>query len=352
MGRFYQLDPLTDSRWQAFVSSQRRSSVFHSVPWLKALHRTYGFVPEVFTSSPAGSDLHDGVVFCRVTSWLTGARLVSLPCSDHCEPLTAASEGMSLLSDELADSISRDELRYIEIRPLDYVFKDSTPWRPAESHVLHTLDLSPALPALFENFHASSTQRKIRRAERSGLGYTQGRSGELLSQFYGLLLLTRRRHGIPPQPRLWFENLIDCFGDALTIRVASHEGRPVASILTLRHKNQLVYKYGCADQSYFSLGGIHLLFWHTIQEAKREGALSMDLGRSEATHTGLITFKDRWGATRQPLTYFRLSSLPLAHRYYNGVRPTWGQRWAGRAISQLPDWIVNPLGRVLYRHFV
>ena len=50
-------------------------------------------------------------------------------------------------------------------------------------------------------------------------------------------------------------NLIACLGDNVKIRVASKDGRPVASILTLRHKRTLVYKYGCSDDHSTIWGG-------------------------------------------------------------------------------------------------
>lgn len=350
MNHFHQLDPLTDARWPSFVLAHDRSSVFHSVPWLKALHLTYGFIPELYTTSSPGHELQDGVVFCRLNSRITGRRLVSLPYSDHCEPLTGAPEQLSLLLDDLSARISREDLRYVELRPLNAVERSASRLQLTESHVLHSLDLTTGLSALFRGFHKSSTQRKIRRAERCGLKYSAGQSELLLSQFYRLLLLTRRRHGLPPQPRLWFQNLIACFGDALTIRVASFECRPVASILTIRHKDTLVYKYGCADHRYFPFGSMHYLLWTAIQEAVGEGVRAMDLGRSEAGHQGLITFKDRWGAARQPLRYYRLPNPGRPAREYNRGSLKRGQYWAGKAISHLPGWILDPLGRLLYRH--
>src|SRR6266545_949320 len=41
----YCLHPLQDPRWAEFVAKQPDSSVFHTVPWLEALHRTYGYEP-------------------------------------------------------------------------------------------------------------------------------------------------------------------------------------------------------------------------------------------------------------------------------------------------------------------
>ena len=81
------IEPLKDLRWEPFLARHPRASVFHSSAWLAALHRTYGFQPIAYTTSSAGEDLENAMVFCRVESWLTGRRLVSLPFSDHCEPL-------------------------------------------------------------------------------------------------------------------------------------------------------------------------------------------------------------------------------------------------------------------------
>ena len=83
----YKINPLTDQRWQEFVADHPRASVFHSTPWLSALARTYRYQPLAFTTSPPDNKLENGLVFCRVQSWITGDRLVSLPFSDHCAPL-------------------------------------------------------------------------------------------------------------------------------------------------------------------------------------------------------------------------------------------------------------------------
>ena len=86
--------------------------------------------------------------------------------------------------------------------------------------MLHQLDLRPTLNNIFRSFHPSCVQRKIKRAERENLAFKEGQSEELLAAFYRLLRITRRRHGVPPQPFEWFLNLIACLGDALKVRVA------------------------------------------------------------------------------------------------------------------------------------
>src|SRR5262249_10182222 len=97
----YNLDPLRDPRWPEFLETHPRASVFHTPGWLTALRRTYGYEPVAYTTTPPGTNLTNGIVFCKVNSRLTGRRLVSLPFSDHCEPLVESSEDLQPLLQSL-----------------------------------------------------------------------------------------------------------------------------------------------------------------------------------------------------------------------------------------------------------
>jgi lipid II:glycine glycyltransferase (peptidoglycan interpeptide bridge formation enzyme) len=179
--------------------------------------------------------------------------------------------------------------------------------------------------------------------------YEEGRSEALLEVFYRLLVITRRRHQLPPQPKRWFRNLIDCFGEDLKIRVASKGAQAVAAILTIRHKDTLVYKYGCSDGEFSNLGGTQLLFWKAIQDAKQEGLTVFDLGRSDSDNPGLITFKDRWGSERSTLEYFRIGgSSGSVTSSSDGA--SWKTKLAKNVLARLPDAALHSLGEVLYKH--
>ncbi len=272
----YCIDPTTDPRWGDFLARHPRASVFHTVAWLKALRRTYGYKSVANTTSAPGEDLQNGAVFCHIDSWLTGRRLVSLPFSDHCEPLVDNASDLHDLLAFLQRQFVEENCRYIEMRPLSALSGTSAIFRQGEKFCFHQIDLTPSLGNIFRSFHKDSTQRKIRRAEREGLKQVEGHSESLLDIFYRLQMLTRRRHQLPPQPKSWFRNLIDCFGEALKIRVALKDGQPAASILTLCYKDTLVYKYGCSDSRFNNLGGMHLLLWRAIQDAKERGLRTFD----------------------------------------------------------------------------
>lgn len=344
----YKLNPLEDSRWADFVDCHPFSSVFHTPGWLRALQRTYGYEPIAYTTSAPGRELANGLVFCRVESWLSGSRLVSLPFSDHCQPLVDDPEVATQLIAWLKHSQQHEHWKYVELRPM---FSESSAigvngnLAPSESYSLQVLDLRPDLDNVFRQFHKSCVQRKIHRAEREKLTYEEGRSETLLAKFYFLLILTRRRLGLPPQPLTWFRNLTSCLGDKITIRVASKGSDPVASILTIFHKRTLVYKYGCSDTRFNNLGGTPFLFWKAIQTAKRMGAEKYDLGRSNSDNPGLIRFKENWGALTLPLHYYRLPVDCSAHKSWR-----WQTRIARNVFSKMPDTLLTATGRLLYRH--
>jgi len=238
--------------------------------------------------------------------------------------------------------------RYLEIRPRREMGLQTSLSHSTYAYWCHQLDLSPDLNTLFGNCHKSSTQRKIQRAEREGLTYVEGQSDLLIDMFYELFVVTRQRHKVPPQPKVWFRNLRDCFGEAMKIRVASKGRDPVAAILTIRHKKTLVYKYGGSDARYNNLGGTHLLFWKAIQGAKAEGVDIFDFGRSNLDNTGLITFKDRWGCTRSALTYTRIGLTQRDASFSpDGDRK---EKLAKYVISKLPDKAFRYIGEVMYRH--
>jgi CelD/BcsL family acetyltransferase involved in cellulose biosynthesis len=339
------LDPLRDPRWDELVRWHPRATVFHTVAWLTALKRTYGYEPVAFTTCAPGDRLEHALVFCHVRSWLTGDRLVSLPFSDHCDALTSNLADCEVIVRYLANQRRACRWRYIELRPPGDGHSAESEFGLCDRFWLHRLDLRPGEQILFRSFSKDSIQRKIHRAQREALRYQEGRSGDLLEAFYQLLVMTRRRHLLPPQPVEWFRNLVSAFGDAAKICVARSGDRPIAAILTLSHRDTIVYKYGASDATAHPLGGMHLLFWKTIQEGCANGQTVLDLGRSDTDNDGLATFKDRWGATRSQMTYWR---YPVPGR--PGRMRRWAVSGAKRVLPLVPDSCRSAAGRLLYRH--
>ena len=344
------IKPLNDPRWDKFLAKHPRASMFHSSPWLEALSRTYGFQPIAYSTSCAEQELENAIVACRVESWQTGRRLVSLPFSDHCEPLVDTKEDQEILTAALVREIEDQRWRYLEIRPLEPFEIVTSLAHTAVTYAFHQLDLGPHIDTIFRRFHKSSTQRKIRRAERERLTYREGSTKTLLDDFFRLFTLSRKKQGLAPQSKQWFANLMDCFGDALKVRVVFKDGQAIAAMITIRHKDTLTYKYGCCDARFNNLGCMHLLFWNVIQDAKAAGLRFLDFGRTNSDQQGLITFKNRWGATQSVLTYSRYGAAKKSTHVFDLHTSKWKSRVTKYALQHVSPVFLPMIGQMLYKH--
>ena len=339
------LDPLTDPRWTGFVERHPAASVFHSRGWLCALQMTYGYEPLAVTTSMPTEPLTNALLFCLVRSVMTGGRLVSLPFTDHCEPLVENVEQLRALCDHL-DTLRRAEgCQYTEIRTSGSIIGFEESFKECDVYQWHRLDLRSSLDALYKGFHKDCIRRRIRHAERQGLIYEEGRTKPLVQSLYDLIVLTRLRKHVPPQPFEWFQNLVASMGNNVCIRVAFKEGRPIAGILTMNHGKTMYYKYGGSDATFNHLGATPMLFWQAIQAARSAGMEELDLGRSDAENRGLIKFKERWGAQRIPLTVWR-GPADTVSPFLDRLKV----HLAKAVCGGVPSKLLVLAGRLLYRH--
>jgi hypothetical protein len=347
--RCYQVVPTQDPRWAELVDRHPGASLFHSVAWLNALRRTYGYEPVAFTTSPPTRELNNGLVFCHVNSWLTGHRLVSLPFSDHCEPLFDSAKDVNFLIRYLQASLERKEWEYLEVRPINLDFghtDNGVGFVPAATYFLHTLDLRPDLGAVFRNLDKDCIQRPFERAQEAGLVERCGASGDLLKQFYRLLVNTRARHDAPPPPYAWFQYLLHCQGVALEIRMACQDETPLAAILTLRFRDVVYCTHGCSDARHHGSGAMPWLLRRAIAAAKSNGANEFDMGRTEENNAGLLAFKNHWVPCPKRLVYWRYSDNSQSR----DSADSWKLKIAKGAVSYMPGGLSTITGKLLYRH--
>ena len=114
----HEIDPLTDARWSGFLEK---------ILVLRCFTRCHGsrhcVEPTGTGQSPipllpcTGSS--KTLVFCRVESWLTGRRLVSLPFSDCCDSLVDDPSELRILMAGIERRTRLEKWRYFEMRPLE-----------------------------------------------------------------------------------------------------------------------------------------------------------------------------------------------------------------------------------------
>jgi lipid II:glycine glycyltransferase (peptidoglycan interpeptide bridge formation enzyme) len=281
-----------------------------------------------------------------VKGWFGRPRLVSLPFSDHVEPLVTDRENLQDILAFVANGAARGYWSSVEIRPSQAIHgaEKAAHFVDGQSFLLHTLDLQPSLANLYQQLNKDSTRRKILKAQRSGLKYDEGRSEHHLEQFFRVCVMTRMRKALPPPPLSWFRNLVECMGERLKIRIATTKnGELAGAILTLRHKNSMVFKYGASDAAFHNLGTMPFLLWHAIEDAKSTGAAQFDFGRSEVDNPGLARFKEHFGAQRSSFAH---KLFPAAA--WKPDAQNWQLRVAKRVFAQLPRGALVWAGRLIY----
>ena len=336
---------LADPEWRAFVDRQPDALPFHLPAWVETVAGAYGLRSFAIAVRDASGAISAGVPVIETRPPFTRKRWVSLPFTDLCPPLAATPEdGHRLVAALDAARTASGASRWEARGPLP----GGTPFEDAGYR--HVLRLEPDADAVYARFHRSQVQRNIRKAEANDLTLRVGTGdADLLDDFYALHLDTRRRLGVPIQPRRFFNLLRERVlrsGIGWIVSVES-EGRAIAAALFLAANGTVVYKYGASDADAWRLRPNHLLFWHAIRTACEAGYRVFDFGRSDADADGLRAFKASWGADEERLIYHALGDAPPMSETAPG--PGLASRSLGAVIRRSPPWVCRWSGELLYR---
>jgi CelD/BcsL family acetyltransferase involved in cellulose biosynthesis len=333
---------LADPAWTAFVNRCSEATVFHHPAWAAAVAETYGLT--AFLLALPGDGGLDHALPCVELRGLTGRRRwVALPFTDHCPPLSETGSPPAELVERIAAARRALGIGDVEIRA---ELPSSADVHVTRETVRHVLDLRAGLDAVLDRFHPSQVRRNIRRAEREGVEVERTRAREaLVDVFYRLHCLTRRRQGVPVQPRRFFERIWEQLVEPGLgyVAVARHEGEPLAAALFLSWNETTVYKFGASDDRRWDVRANHALFSDAIRTAVEEGRARFDFGRTELEQSSLRAFKSGWGADELPLRYCSVGP-PVARRSSRGAA------WARPVIQHSPVWVARALGAVSYRY--
>jgi hypothetical protein len=280
----------------------------------------------------------------EIRSPLTGRRGVALPFTDDCPPLAESPDAArdAILA---ALALGRERRwRTLEIRGGAEALPDVP---PSTTFLRHRLDLRASEDVLLKRTD-SAVRRAIRKAEGSGLTLETSTSLDALRAFVALLEVTRRKHGVPPQPFAFFlalhRHLLEPGRGRIIL--ARHGGEPVAGALYLHHGQTVIYKYGASDETKQHLRGNNLVMWHAIRTYAAEGFGIFDFGRTSHDNAGLRAFKQSWGTTEDTLAYLKYDYRQ--ERWTTA--PDRSTSWHTPIFRRLPLWASRPLGTLLYRH--
>jgi CelD/BcsL family acetyltransferase involved in cellulose biosynthesis len=332
-----------DGAWSEFVESCEDAWPYHHPAWSSVLAESYGYRPFALAVADEGGVIAAGLPMMEVRGLSGRRRWLSLPFTDLCHPLAFSNDAMAALAAELEPARRAAGVSQIEIRDK---LEGPGVFQTVDA-VTHTLELAPDPDAVLATFSRSQVVRNITRAEREGVDVRRGAAASDLTRvFYRLHLQTRRRQGVPVQPRRFFELLWEQMiepGLGFVLLAYSDE-TPVAGAVFLTWKRTVTYKYGASDPRYLNLRPNNILFWRAIEWACRGGYQRFDFGRTDLDNEGLRRFKSGWGTLEEPLTYSVLADAP-PKRSVKRAAPVMGS-----LIRHSPPWVCRAVGTALYRY--
>jgi len=335
------INPQTDPRWLSYLEDHPDATVFHHPRWISTLQETYGFLHRSVGAVRDGSVC--GIFpLLEIRSRLTGRRAVCLPFSDLCAPLADDSEAAVAILDRVR-SLSREHAwKFVEIRGA----VAATDARASAGYKAHTLVLNRDIDKLFQSFKKSRVQQSVQKAKRDGVVADLRTDISALKEFVRLNALTRRKHGLPPQPDQFFNNI---YANLISskmgfISTAVYDGRIIAASLYLQFKGTVCYKYSASDIRYLEHCPNHLAMWEAIRHTAEEGFQRMDFGRSDPDNQGLLDYKRGWGTEETDLTYHQLGGSvrsDSSHRLQAYLKPV---------MTRMPIPLLKLIGKTLYGH--
>ena len=340
MEKWETANPLADPGWDDLILTHPGATFFHSTAWARVLHATYRAAP-CHLVRRGEFHLRDLLPVMEMRSPLTGRRGVSLPFTDQCDPLLHEDTGAD-------DAFARVCQAGME---RGWVFWEGRgDWGvsgPSVSHWGHDLKLDRDPDRVFDRF-SPAVRRAIRKAEKEGLSVRTETTPESMRAFFELHCQTRRKHGVPPQPVEFFENIQRevLAKEAGFVALASLRNRPVAASVFFHFGSKAIYKFGASDSAFLALRGNNLVMFEAIRWLSRHGIEQLDFGRTSKSNEGLRRFKAGFGAAEREIHTCRYD---FRMQQWIGGRDQ-AQGWHNRVFGWMPLPLLRLAGRLLYRH--
>jgi len=324
-------------------------NLFHHSSWLNVLKNSYGFDVKVINSqsSVINSQLSvsnqmlnfNGIPFVIKKS-SRKVRYISLPFSDYVSLPHSVEENDMIISKILN---SNPEVE-IEIR-------DKYEGNGFESKLVgykHLLLLSMSEEELFNSFKKTQVQQPIQKSSRDGLTSEIRVDYKSVLKFYQLHLLTRKKLGVPIQPKkffyhFWNEIINKKMGYVVLVYL---KDIIISSGVFAGFNKVLTYKFSASNPGYLNYRPNNLMLWTAIQEAKRRGFEVFDFGRTDLETEGLRKFKLGWGTVEEPLYYSYYPKIPDDSKF-KFVK----DKIVAPIIKYSPKFVCRLSGELLYKYF-
>ena len=330
---------LSLEEWQDLVETQPDATPFHHRNWIELIAKQYRLRLEIPALIQGGTVT--ALPFAETRSITGHRRLVSLPFTDCMRIVTNDASKIPTFVEALRDdSFSQGRPVLVKTDQALDCPSQYKGWFRHEVSITGSIDdiVAAYTPAL---------RRNLRRADEQSLRYERRNDASALEEFYRLHVLTRRRLGVPVQPKTYFRRLLDrMIRPGLgAIGVVFHGSAAVAAAVLLEVNGTVLYKYGASDPSALKLRPNDYLFDRAIRQAFELGFGRFDFGVTAESEEGLRRFKRKWGARETAV-----SLIAVSGRLPGFVKDTLSFQLASAMIRKSPTFVCRALGATLYKY--
>lgn len=339
------INPINDPRWLNFISNHPDSTIFHHPDWLNVLQKQYRYNVFAICVIDENDEIKAGIPFCETRTITMQKKWISLPFSDMCFPLFHDDKALNKLIDYLSKRKGNNSIPEVEIH--GHLNNEHRSYQKL-SFIWHTIRLSNDSSSIYKTFSKSRVREPIVQASKRGVTVSLCNNKSELMLFYNLLIDTRKRLGVPVQPK----NFFNLFWDNLIkyklgfILLAYKENKIIAGVVCIHYNGILTVKYHASDPKYWNLRANNLLYWEAIKWGCENGFKIFDFGRTEIENKNLRDFKKGWGAEETPLYY---SYLPVSPTNKNFKYLS--KNIVGPLIKHSPSFVCRWIGELFYRYF-
>jgi hypothetical protein len=302
------VDPDAEPRYDAYVASHPRATLYQRSVWARILRDSYRFQPRYLALADDAGEFHGVLPLVYKKGLVSSARIRSLPVFQWGGPLADTHDQEVMLVQAAREVAVGAECVLQILSARDY---------SAQLPELVTDRLPPRwvvrvdgdLDALRAGWRKTSNNlfRSLKKADKAGLVFREGTSKRDLSRFYRLYLLTMRKHRSLPRSRRELERTRDLLQRGeWRLFVVESGGQIAAGGIFHVFGSTVELIYNGSDERLLDLRPNHALYWNVMRWAASQGQGAFDLGRARP-ETPLGRFKSQWA---DPLPNYRYTWRP------------------------------------------
>jgi FemAB-related protein (PEP-CTERM system-associated) len=326
----------------SFVTNHGKSTPFHRPAWSKAVSKSLGHDSHYLVAEDGAGTIAGVLPLTHIKSRLFGQALVSSGFAVGGGVLADCDAAARQLSDAAVALAHSLKCPGIELRggPLP------DGWTVDEgSYVGFSRDL-----AKDDEAELLAIPRKQRAEVRKALGFDLsvdvGSTKKERDAHFAVYATSVRNLGTPVFSRKLFDVMLDAFGDDADILTVRHEGRAIASVLSLYHNGVVMPFWGGGTADARTWRANDLMYYALMTHARKRGCHHFDFGRSKVG-TGPAAFKKNWGFDPVPLAYAKWTADGMQPREINPLSPKYRMQIA--VWKKLPLWVANAVGPIIAR---